>query len=569
MSEANLAPKTQYMPMLMLGTPRFRDRRLAAVAAEQGTTAAWRAALAGSTRGAAAAIAASVDGDFAVGLSDGAGRIYLAVDRFAIQTLCYRVIGGRLHCAARADELAALPPRADIDPQAIFDYLYFHVIPSPRTIFKGVHRLPPAHFAWFEDGQLTVAPYWVPRYEELARADFPALAAEFRELVQGAVAAQLDGTKPACFLSGGTDSSTVAGMIGRAASRPAATYSIGFEAEGYDEMQFARIAAQRFGTEHHEYYVTPNDLVRSIPAVATYYDQPFGNSSALPALYCAQMAREDGVNKLLAGDGGDELFGGNSRYAKQRVFGWYDTMPAALRRGLLEPALERTPLGTLPLARKGRSYVEQAKVPLPDRLQMYNMLLRLGAAEVLTPDFLARVDPADPLRQQRAVWQQVSDASPLNRMLAYDWRYTLAEADLPKVCGSTALAGVGVGFPFLDQTLVDFSLRLPTEYKLKGLKLRWFFKEALRGFLPDEILTKKKQGFGLPFGVWVNRHVALKQFATESLGSLGRRGIVQPTFIDVLLKDHLPAHPGYFGEMVWILMMLEQWLQTHAEFDIG
>ena len=161
-------------------------------------------------------------------------------------------------------------------------------------------------------------------------------------------------------------------------------------------------------------------------------------------------------------------------------------------------------------------------------MQMYNLLLRLGAENVFTPDFLAQVDQADPLRQQQAVWQQVQGASALNRMLAYDWRYTLAEADLPKVCGSTQLAGVAVGFPFLDQRLVDFSLRLPTDYKLKGLKLRWFFKEALRGFLPDEILTKKKQGFGLPFGVWANRHAGLRQFATDSLQVLGARGIVRP-----------------------------------------
>ena len=149
-------------------------------------------------------------------------------------------------------------------------------------------------------------------------------------------------------------------------------------------------------------------------------------------------------------------------------------------------------------------------------------------------------------------------------MLAYDWRYTLAEADLPKVCGTTALAGVAAGFPLLDDRLVDFSLRLPTEYKFKGLKLRWFFKEALRGFLPDEILTKKKQGFGLPFGVWANRDEKLREFASESLRSLGRRGIIQPAFIDALLKQHLPAHPGYYGEMVWILLMLEQWLRGHS-----
>jgi asparagine synthase (glutamine-hydrolysing) len=329
-------------------------------------------------------------------------------------------------------------------------------------------------------------------------------------------------------------------------------------------MQFARIAARRFGTEHHEYYVTPDDLVRSIPDVAGHFDQPFGNSSALPAYYCARMARDDGVTRLLAGDGGDELFGGNSRYAKQRVFGWYDQVPGALRQGLLEPLLQQTPLGSLPLARKGRSYVEQAKVPLPDRMQMYNLLMRLDPRQVFTPAFLSRVDSSDPLRQQRGVWKSEPAASALNRMLAYDWRYTLAEADLPKVRESTQMAGVGVGFPFLDQALVDFSMRLPTEYKLKGLKLRWFFKEALRGFLPDEILTKKKQGFGLPFGVWATRHPGLRQFATDSLQSLAGRGIVRRAFVDPLLAQHLPAHPAYYGEMVWILMMLEQWLQGHA-----
>ncbi len=230
----------------------------------------------------------------------------------------------------------------------------------------------------------------------------------------------------------------------------------------------------------------------------------------------------------------------------------------------LEPLLERTPLGTLPLASKGRSYVEQAKVPLPDRMQMYNLLLRLGVGNVFEPDFLAQVNTGDPLRQQQAVWQQVQGASTLNRMLAFDWRYTLAEADLPKVCGTTSLAGVAVGFPFLDPALLAFSMRLPTDYKLNGLKLRWFFKEALRGFLPDEILTKKKQGFGLPFGVWANRHAGLRKLATDSLHSLAGRGIVRPDFITKLIKEHLPAHPGYYGEMIWILMMLEQWLQGHA-----
>lgn len=544
-------------PELCLGAPQF-DGRVADSAGDD-ALAGWRSFLGQDPT----AAIARVRGEFAVGVRLADGRTFLAVDRFAVRTLCYRVQDGELLFAERADALRA--GGDEIDAQAIFDYLYFHCIPSPRTVFKGVFRLPPGHCALFDGKQLTVAPYWRPTFTEPGGAAlFDALKDEFRTLLRQAVGRQLDGSKAACFLSGGTDSSTVAGMIGEAAGRPAATYSIGFEAEGYDEMAFARIAAKRFGTEHHEYYVTPDDLVRSISDVAGAYDQPFGNSSALPAYYCALNARREGVTRILAGDGGDELFGGNSRYAKQRVFGWYDLLPSPLRRGLMEPLFSNATVGRLPLLKKGASYVEQACVPMPDRLQMYNLLLRLGVHDVLTPDFLSRVAVADPARQQREVWNQARCDSELNRTLAFDWRYTLAESDLPKVCGTTRLAGISVGFPMLDDDLLAFSMRLPVSYKLKGFKLRWFFKEALRGFLPDEILTKKKQGFGLPFGVWLTRHAGLQSLARASLDSLAQRGIVQPAFLQDLLQRRLPEHPGYYGEMVWILMMLEQWLQKHA-----
>ena len=543
---------------LTLGSPRFLDARLARLATEQGALAAWREAVAKDAKGAAA----GVTGDFAVALQEPSGRSFLAVDRFAIRTLCYRVTDGQLRFAGRADELA--DGASGVDPQAIFDYLYFHVIPSPRTIFKGVYRLPPGHYALFENGQLSVAPYWLPRFEEPKEASFDALKDEFRQLLRKAVATQLDGSKPACFLSGGTDSSTVAGMAALASDRTVATYSIGFDAQGYDEMEFARIAAKHFKTEHHEYYVTPDDLVRSIPAMAAHFDQPFGNSSALPAYYCAKMAREDGVRKLLAGDGGDELFGGNSRYAKQRQFGWYGRVPGVLQKGVMEPLLATRAAAAFPLTRKAGSYVEQARVPMPDRLQMYNLITRLGIGEVLTAQFLKQVDTAAPLRQQREVWQTAGECSHLNQELAFDWRFTLAESDLPKVLGATGFAGVDVGFPMLDDALLDFSLKLPSEYKLKGLQLRWFFKEALRGFLPDQIIAKKKQGFGLPFGVWANTNPALKALASSALHDLAARGVVRPDFIKSLLSQRLPEHPGYYGEMVWILQMLEQWLKRHC-----
>lgn len=545
----------------VLGNPRFDHADWAEVARRGDAESAWRSAF--SQVG--PQCAAQVSGDFAIGLCDREGRVFLAVDRFGVRSLCYRQVGDRLLFAERADALADVSP--EIDRQSVYDYLFFHVIPSPRTVYHDVHRVPPGHYVLFEHGRLVVEPYWTPNFDERSGGDFDRLREEFLGIVQDAVRAQAEGYAPeriGCFLSGGTDSSTVAGMACKVLERSVPTYSIGFDAQGYDEMEYARLAARHFKTDHHELYVTPADLVRDIPLVAASYDQPFGNSSALPAYHCARMAKQDGIDKLLAGDGGDELFGGNTRYAKQRVFGWYDDVPAVLRRGVLEPLFGLPGVDRIPLLKKGSSYIEQARVPLPDRTEMYNLLRRLGTSTVLTPDFLHQIDEQEPTRRQRDVWKAAQADALINRMLAFDWRYTLAENDLPKVCGTTQLADVAVGFPLLDQRLLDFSMRLPADYKLKGLKLRWFFKEALRGFLPDDILTKKKHGFGLPFGVWACQDPALRALMQQTLAALEQRNIVQPAFLRSLVADLLPAHPGYYGELVWILMMLEQWLQQRA-----
>ena len=530
---------------LFLGAPQWPDGMQT-----------WAAAIAGLG---APQAAASARGAFAAGFQVSDGGTFLAVDRFAQQTMCWRFDNGQFSFGERADGLGC----SEIDPQSVFEYLFFHVVPAPRTIFKGVQRLPAGHCALFDKGRVEVRPYARLKFQSPPKPWFETLKAEFRSLLTGAVRAELDAGTPACFLSGGTDSSTVAGHIKQVAGR-VHTYSIGFDAEGYDEMEYARLAARHFGAEHHEYYVTPDDLVRSIADVATSYDQPFGNSSALPAYYCALKAREDGVTKILAGDGGDELFGGNSRYATQRLYGLYGQLPGLLRGALIEPLLTIPGAQHVPVLRKGRNYVRDAKVPLPDRLGHYNLLRRLGFAEVLSADFLAAVQPDLPLQQQRQVWAQADAGNDLDRMLAYDWRYTLAESDLPKVRGTTRLAGIDVGYPLLNDALVDFSMRLPTHYKLRGFKLRWFFKEALRDFLPAAIITKQKKGFGLPFGVWATRHPALKVLASDSVRGFATRGVVRPEFVKQLLDELLPAHPGYYGEMVWILMMLEQWLRGHA-----
>jgi len=504
-----------------------------------------------------------IGGGFAVVIVDTTRRrVLLVVDRFSIETLCYRAADGTLGFADAASDV----PGADrtLSAQSVYDYLYFHVIPGPQTIFANVRRVDAAHSVSVDAREVRTGAYWTPVFVENDDRDLPARLGEFVDLVKSSVAEEADVPETACFLSGGTDSSTVAGMLSRLRDTRVHAYSIGFEAAGYDEMYYARIAARHFNLEHHEYYLTPDDLVDAIPSVAASFDQPFGNSSVLPAYFCMLRAQQDGFGQMLAGDGGDELFGGNSRYAVQRAFDLYHGLPQGLRRHVLEPAAtEWSAFRRVPGLRQLGGYVRHSMVEMPARLETFNLLHRLGADSLLSPEFCASVDESAPLARQRATWDSVSAGSMLNRMLGYDWKYTLADSDLPKVQGAARLAGVRVGYPFLGRALTDFSLSVPPHWKLRHWKLRWFFKKALSDFLPAEILRKKKHGFGLPFGPWVLRHRALRALVEDSLEGIAKRGIVRPQFTAELLSARLPQSPGYYGEMVWILMMLELWLRAH------
>ena len=469
--------------------------------------------------------------------------------------------------ATTIDALAGHPSvQRQLSPQAVFDYLYFHACPGPQTIYQDVLRLPAGHFIEFGPGlDPEPRPYWSMRFREDQAASFDSLKQDFVDVLECAVKDAADTANVGSFLSGGTDSSTISGMLGRVRGRPARTFSIGFDVPDYDEMHYARIAARHFGFEQHEYYVTPADVVEAVPKIAAFYDQPFGNASAVPTYYCARLARENGVERLLAGDGGDEIFGGNERYARQHVLALYHRIPRPLRRALVEPLVLSTPLfESVPGLRKLHSYVKQARPDMPWSYESYNLLNFLGAENVLTPDFLRSVDRRHPQELLREVHAPYASSSLINQMLGIDLRFTLADNDLPKVTRMCELAGVDVAFPLLDERVVEFSALLAPEMKLRGKQLRWFFKEALRDFLPPEILAKEKHGFGLPVGAWLVGHKPLLDMATDSIHSLGRHRIVQPKFVEELLGTRLREHPKYFGGMVWVLMMLGLWLDSRG-----
>jgi len=314
------------------------------------------------------------------------------------------------------------------------------------------------------------------------------------------------------------------------------------------------------------YYVTPDDVYNTIPLIADFYDEPYGNSSALPAYHCAKFAKADGIDCLLAGDGGDEFFAGNDRYAKQKIFEVYGKIPAALRSvfpdamlAILPDALKKGPVQKLD------SYVKQARIPLPDRLETYNLFHMMLPSEILNDDFLSAIDFDANMNIMRDRYNAVDDAGILNKMLYLDWKLTLADNDLRKVNRMCEMADMQVKYPLINDELIEFSTQIPSDLKMKNNTLRHFFKKSMEGFLPQEILYKTKQGFGLPFGIWLRTSPKLIELVNENLLSFRKRKYIKDSFLDMLMKQHQEGHASFYGGMVWVIMMLEMWLSAHEK----
>ena len=488
-------------------------------------------------------------------------RLVLATDPIGLSNIYYAEIAGGLVFGSSADFVVAHPQVSNaICPQAIFDYIYHHHCPSPNTIYQQIKKLEGGQCLVYQNGQVSLKHYWLPTFSENG-CDLPQAGRELQQELIDAVKRTVDSDEnTGAFLSGGLDSSSVAGALSKVFPGKAKTFSMGFDADGYDEIEYANIAVERFKTRQHQYYVTPEDTVNAVPAIAAYYDEPFGNASALAAYYCAKLAKENGVTRLLAGDGGDEIFAGNERYAKQMLFETYHRLPRFLTAGL-EGLLNSLPdaLAKQKLPFKAKRYIEQANAAMPDRLQDYNFLHRHNVADIFQADFLAKIDTTAPLRQLGEDYRRPEQASTLNRMLYMDWKNTLHDNDLVKVNRMCEMVGVEVCYPLLDRRILDLSCRIPSNDKLRGQKLRFFYKQAMADFLPERIINKPKHGFGLPFGVWLKDHDPLKQMAYGAIHDLKKREFFKPEFLDHAIEMHQSVHAAYYGDLVWVLMMLEFW----------
>ncbi len=539
----------------------WRDEALARRAAQDG----FAASLLDAWNRLGSDCIALLRGSFAVALHDVRNdESVLAVDNMGRRPLAYCVLpDGGVAFASSATALTALPGISDtIDPQSVYNFVYFHAVPSPRTIFADVRKVPPGRRLLVRNGNAQSDRFWQPGFGDRSRRPSDSLL----DVVRGAVQRCHAPRQTGCFLSGGLDSSTVAGVLNEQTEGPAAAFTIGFAQEGYDEIGYARIATEHFGLDLHDYYITADDVESAFGEVARAYDEPFGNSSAVPTLICARLAAENGRTTLLAGDGGDELFAGNERYATQKLFGFYERLPEFLRHALLEPFFGRRSVVERGrgLQHKVRRYIEQANIPLPARTQTYNLLSTSSPATVFSDDFLATVDPEEPLRALDAEFSAEDDATPLDRLLQMDWKFTLADNDLRKVGRMCDLAGVTVRYPLLDDDVVDYSIQIPSSVKLRRLELRSFYKKATSGFLPDQIIRKSKHGFGLPFGEWLRKHDNLRSLVGDRVASLKQRGIFSEEWIDQLLAQHASEHAAYYGNFVWVLAIFEEWCRQKS-----
>jgi len=511
-------------------------------------------------------------GSFSIAIWDVSEEtLLLVVDPFRIKSLCFAVNDEDIVFAPTPSAIFASGyVEKRVDTRAVSSYINFHVVLAPQCAFLNVTKLMAGHYLSWKKGAVQIHQYWDLQYTEEATGSDNSLAEQLYSRMAESVeknSADIAMERLGCFLSGGTDSSSVAGLLARSGKRPVQTFSIGFGEDQFNELEYAHIAQKHFATRHRDSILSAEQALEIVPQVVAAFDEPFGNASAIPTYHCCQVAKSSGVEVMLAGDGGDELFGGNSRYATDKIFQLYEMLPGAMRRGLLEPIVNNFPM-ELEVVNKARRYIRRANIGYVERGAEYAPLRNFGADKVLGPGMPYRNGHEDLLAIPRAYHRNAPAKSELNRQLYVDIKITLSDNDLPKVVRTSEFAGINVRFPYLDVPLAEFSGRLPAKMKLRGFEKRYLFKRAVSKLLPQEILTKTKHGFGLPIGVWVQGHPKLRSWAEQILYDprTYQRGYFQREFIEQLFKlmDENPSS-SFYGDVMWVFLMLELWHRHHVE----
>lgn len=505
-----------------------------------------------------------LDGMFAFALWDTRKRqLLLARDRLGQKPLVYRHEPGRLLFASELKSILQAPgvPR-EIDPQALDDYLTYQYVPHPRTIFRGIAKLPPGHRAVWRDGQLDVRPYWQPDFN--AEEDRPAeeYARELRDLLTSSVEMRLQSEVPlGAFLSGGVDSTIIVGLMSQLMREPVRTFSIGFPVSEFDETGYARMAAQRFGTIHEEFQVRP-DAMEILPRLVWHYDEPFADSSALPTWYVSKLTRRQ-VTVALTGDGGDELFAGYPRYLAVWLAEGFDRLPAVVRRIIAGDYWQHLPSGTRQksVVRRFKRFAEMLRQPPARRyLEWIAIFGEVRRAALYSEEFLAQLPDADPIEFLTDALGRCNHRDSVTAFSLADLVTYLPCDLMTKVDIASMAHGLECRQPFLDHRVVELAARMPIGLKFRRDHGKRILKETFRDLLPPAIQRRAKMGFGVPLDHWF-RH-ELKNFTQEILldARATGRGYFRPEAVQQLFDEHQQGRFNH-GYRLWALLVLELWFR--------
>ena len=489
-------------------------------------------------------------------------RLLLARDRVGKKPLYYyadrnRIIfGSELKAILAADDV----PRP-IDPLAVSDYFSLSYIPAPRTIYKSVRKLQPAHYLVASAAGLREAPYWRLSFSNVQNHTEAEWCELIREQLCEATRVRLMSEVPlGAFLSGGVDSSSIVAMMSRLMDRPVTTCSIGFRAQEFDESEFARKVALQFKSDHHE-DVVEVEALDVIDKLAWHYDEPFADSSAVPTYYVSKMARRH-VTVALGGDGGDENFAGYRRYIFDRMENQMRSfVPASIRRTVFGPLGRWYPgLAWAPRPLRAKATLQSlSRSPLEGYFNSVSVFRPDEKSRLFTPDFQRQLADYDSLDVLRKHYDEADTTDPLSRIQYVDIKTYLPDDILAKVDRASMAVSLELRAPILDHQLMELVASIPSDLKLRGRTGKYILKKAMEPLLPQDILYRPKQGFAIPLNRWFRRE--LKDLAYDLVIASNKDAILDGNYLSRIWKQH---QAGTFDRSayLWTVLMFRKWQQV-------
>jgi asparagine synthase (glutamine-hydrolysing) len=495
-------------------------------------------------------------------------KLLIARDRFGEKPLYYGTFDGKLIFASEPKVLLEHPSvNAEINTNALRQYLSFDYVPAPGSIYKGVSKLPAAHLLTLEKGEIKTRRYWNLSFHKNGNTPTVEQAAkELREIISDAVRMRLVSDVPlGILLSGGVDSSTVAAFAAQHATEKIKTFSIGFEEDSFDESKFARAVAEHLQTEHYEEKLSVEKASGLISEIGTWLDEPMSDGSLIPTFLLSRFVRKH-VTVALGGDGGDEIFAGYPMYFGHKVANVYGAIPKFLRRGFIEPVVNNLPVSTKNLSfdYRAKRFVAASKYDLVTRHHSWFGSFSIDAqADLLAKDVLAATSN-DIYKGAKDLLKITDAATEIEQMQFLDMNFYMAEDILTKVDRASMAVSLEVRAPFLDPRVAQYAASLPLEYKLKGNKGKYILKRAVEDLLPKEILKRPKKGFGIPIAEWLKGRLNPLLHDLLAPQRLKNQGLFDARFVQKLIKEHETGAASHHKQL-WTLLVFQLWFDNFLD----